>query len=226
MYLWTNSVYEPPRDKTNNVAVRPAKTQISLSIRPVWSESSLCAQWVAKGPSFLHADSKDSDQTGWMAMLIWVFAGRTLTLLVLSWGGSYELLYSLNQNKYHCILSLLALSEHLFDCKQYSRALNLSLSHFYWLDMTEIILSCLKNDFNAHFIEFPSLVFFSLMAMVSLMDRVWLPSGWSRMSRAASGSMSRAGPTRGCPSLSHGSPPTRQLTTVYLALTKETRCYL
>ena len=79
---------EPPRDKTNNVAVRPAKTQISLGIRLVWSESSLCAQWVAKGPSFLHADSEDSDQTGRMPRLIWVFAGRTLTLLVLSRGGS------------------------------------------------------------------------------------------------------------------------------------------
>ena len=74
--------------KTNNVAVRPAKTQISLGIRPVWSESSLCAQWVAKGPSFLHADSEDSAQTGRMPRLIWVFAGRTLTLLVLSRGGS------------------------------------------------------------------------------------------------------------------------------------------
>ena len=57
--------------------VRPAKTQISLGIRPVWSESSLCAQWVAKDPSFLHADSEDSDQTGRMTRLIWVFAGRT-----------------------------------------------------------------------------------------------------------------------------------------------------
>ena len=28
---------EPPHDKTNNVAVRQAKTQISLGIRPVWS---------------------------------------------------------------------------------------------------------------------------------------------------------------------------------------------
>ena len=37
--------------------VHPAKTQMSLGIRPVWSESSLCAQWVAKDPSFLHADS-------------------------------------------------------------------------------------------------------------------------------------------------------------------------
>ena len=57
--------------------VRPAKTHISLGIRPVWSESSLCAQWVAKDPSFLHADSEDSDQTGRMPRLIWVFAGRT-----------------------------------------------------------------------------------------------------------------------------------------------------
>ena len=32
--------------------VRPVKTQISLGIRPVWSEPSLCAQWVAKDPSF------------------------------------------------------------------------------------------------------------------------------------------------------------------------------
>ena len=68
---------EPPHDKTNKMAVRPAKTQISLGIRPVWSESSLCAQWVAKDPSFLHADSEDSNQTGRMPRLIWVFAGRT-----------------------------------------------------------------------------------------------------------------------------------------------------
>ena len=35
--------YKPLRDKINNVAVRPAKTQISLGIRPVWSESLLSA---------------------------------------------------------------------------------------------------------------------------------------------------------------------------------------
>ena len=69
--------YEPPRNKTNKMTVRPAKTQISLGIRPVWSETSLCAQWVAKDPRFLHADSEDSDQTGRMPRLIWVFAGRT-----------------------------------------------------------------------------------------------------------------------------------------------------
>ena len=55
----------------------------------VWSESSLCAQRVAKDPSFLHANSKDSDQTGRMPRLIWVCAGRTLILLILSSRGSY-----------------------------------------------------------------------------------------------------------------------------------------
>ena len=43
--------------------VRQAKSQISLCIHTVWSESSLCAQLVANDPSFLHADSDDSDQT-------------------------------------------------------------------------------------------------------------------------------------------------------------------
>ena len=52
-------IFEPPHDKSNKMTVHPAKSQISLGIRPIWSESLLCAQWVAKDPSFLHADSKD-----------------------------------------------------------------------------------------------------------------------------------------------------------------------
>ena len=52
-------IYEPPYHRTNKITVHPAKTQISLSICPVWSESSLCAEWVAKDPSFLHGDSED-----------------------------------------------------------------------------------------------------------------------------------------------------------------------
>ena len=39
---------------------------------------------------FLHADSEDCDQTGWMPRLTRVFAGRTATLLVLSCRGSYS----------------------------------------------------------------------------------------------------------------------------------------
>ena len=61
------------------MAVRQVKTQISPGICPVWTESLLCAQLVAKGLRFLHVDSEDSDQTGWLPRLIWVFAGRTLT---------------------------------------------------------------------------------------------------------------------------------------------------
>ena len=71
-WLSMDFTFEPPHDKTNKMTVRPAKTLISLGIRPVWSESSLCTQWVAKDPSFLHADSEDSDQTGRMPRLIYM----------------------------------------------------------------------------------------------------------------------------------------------------------
>ena len=54
----------PRYDKTNTMSVRPAKTHISLGVRPVWSESLLSAEWVAKDTSFLHADSEDSDHIG------------------------------------------------------------------------------------------------------------------------------------------------------------------
>ena len=43
---------------------RTAKTLVRLGGCPVWPESSLYAQYVAKDPSFLHADSEDSDQAG------------------------------------------------------------------------------------------------------------------------------------------------------------------
>ena len=53
--------------------MRPAKTQINLGIRLVWSESSLSAWW-----------KLGSLATHWVHS-----AGRTVILLVLSWGGSY-----------------------------------------------------------------------------------------------------------------------------------------
>ena len=42
---WTKSrkTLEPWHDKTNKMSMHPAKTRISLGIRPVWSESSLSA---------------------------------------------------------------------------------------------------------------------------------------------------------------------------------------
>ena len=82
--------YEPRHDKTNKWVCTQRR------LRSTWAsaqsdQSSLCTQWVAKDTSFLHADSEDSDQTGRMPSLIWVFAGRTLTLLVLSCRSSYNL---------------------------------------------------------------------------------------------------------------------------------------
>ena len=72
---------EPPHDKTNKMTMRPAKTQISLGIHSVWPESSLSA-WRKLGSLAIHwAHSEDSDQTGWMPRLIWVFAGRTYHLV-------------------------------------------------------------------------------------------------------------------------------------------------
>ena len=71
--------------------VHPGKTQISLGVCPVWSKSLLCAQWVAKDPRFLLANSEDSDQPGrWMPRLIWVFAGCTDDFVALSWGSSIK----------------------------------------------------------------------------------------------------------------------------------------
>ena len=46
-------IYKPLRDKTNKMSVRPAKTLISLVIRPVWSESSLSA-WRKLGSLATH----------------------------------------------------------------------------------------------------------------------------------------------------------------------------
>ena len=63
--------------KRNFGHVRPAKIQISLRIRAVWSESSLSAFSIAKDTKILYADNEDSDQTARMRRLIWVFVGRT-----------------------------------------------------------------------------------------------------------------------------------------------------
>ena len=55
---------------------------------PVWSESSLYAWRKLVSLATHQAHSEDSDQTGRMPRLIWVFAGRTVILLVLSGGCS------------------------------------------------------------------------------------------------------------------------------------------
>ena len=57
--------------------VRPTKTQISLRIRAVWSESSLSTLKNFASLAIQIAHSEDSDQTARMRSLIWIFTGRT-----------------------------------------------------------------------------------------------------------------------------------------------------
>ena len=78
----------PRHDKTNKMSVCPAKTQ-SLGICPVWSV--LCAQWVAKDPRFLHADSED-----W---LDWVDAQADLSL---RWAHTHFVGFVMSRLKWNC----------------------------------------------------------------------------------------------------------------------------
>ena len=59
---------EPAHDKTNKMACASREDSACVSIQS--DQSLLCAQWVAKDPSYLHADSEDSDQSGQMPRLI------------------------------------------------------------------------------------------------------------------------------------------------------------
>ena len=85
---WFNKYIWATAQKTNTMACAPSKDSDQPVHPPSLTRIFAVPQWVAKDPSFLHADSEDSDQTGWMPRLIWVFAERTVILLVLSCGGS------------------------------------------------------------------------------------------------------------------------------------------
>ena len=64
------SLNEPPRDKTNILPHVPSEDSDQPGHPPSLISLRCCAQWVAKDPSFLHADSEDSDQIGRMSRLI------------------------------------------------------------------------------------------------------------------------------------------------------------
>ena len=102
LFSW-DTWYELQNDKTNKIPVRQAKTQISLGIRPVWSESSLSA-WRNFGSLASNwADSEDSDQTGWMPKLIWIIDGRTGDFVgyVMRWFIAF-LAYCSNKTRSYC----------------------------------------------------------------------------------------------------------------------------
>ena len=59
--------------------VRPAKIQVSLRIRTVWSDSSLCTFWIAKDANVFPTDNDDSLQTA---------SGAYVRRYIFSSGGS------------------------------------------------------------------------------------------------------------------------------------------
>ena len=88
-------IFQPPYDKTNKWHVRPAKTQISLGIRPVLSESSLSA-WrqlgsLATGWAQANTLIRLGGCPGWSESS----TGRTSILLVVSLGGSFLVSFSI-----------------------------------------------------------------------------------------------------------------------------------
>ena len=67
--------FEPAHNK--NTKWRVPSQDSDQPVHPPSDQSSQYTQWVAEDPMFLHTDSEDSDQTGRIPRLIWVFAGRT-----------------------------------------------------------------------------------------------------------------------------------------------------
>ena len=135
--IWWVFSFEPPHNKTKKKKkkwhVRPAKTQISLGISTDWSESSLSG-WRKLGSLATHlTHGEDSDQTGRMPRLIWVLAGRTATLLVLSLGGSFALPNSINVIVNHFnIDKYLVIRQCLKSCKWKMFMIPFELTLIYW----------------------------------------------------------------------------------------------
>ena len=126
---------EPLVTKPTKWQMCPAKTQISLGILPVWSESSLSAWRKLGSLATQWAHSEDSDQTGQMPRLIWVFVGRTV---ILSWGGSCE----------HLPLSV-TLPWHIFTQTDHMVSILVAASYIYY--HKHGLLPCNRRQNNINF---------------------------------------------------------------------------
>ena len=95
---------------SKHLAVRPAMTQISLGIRPIWSESSLSAHWVAKDLRFLHADNEDwSDWADAQADLSFRWAHTHFVGFVMS-RLSFDVLFLFLLDVYDTVPNLIEIS--------------------------------------------------------------------------------------------------------------------
>ena len=86
--LHSKSLMSRNTAKDTSWLVSPSKTQISLRIRAVWSESSMTTLWVAKGPTFLKTENLVSDQTVGLRRLIRFFTVRRCHLVLYAGYGS------------------------------------------------------------------------------------------------------------------------------------------
>ena len=77
--------YEPPHDKTNRISCAPSKDSDQSGHPPSLFRAFAVSMKKAVSLATYWAHSIGSDQTG----RLWVFAGRTVILLVLSLGSSY-----------------------------------------------------------------------------------------------------------------------------------------
>ena len=77
----SNKLINRSTTKQTKWHVCPAKTQLSLCIHLVWSESSLCAQWVAKDTVLIHvADAQADPSLRWAhRSFCWFCGGLTST---------------------------------------------------------------------------------------------------------------------------------------------------
>ena len=88
LFLWLKLITRTDSWQTQQNDCAPSEGSDLPGHPPSLIRVFACTPWVAKDLRFLHADSEGSDQTGRMPRLIWAFAGRTVTLLVLSCRGS------------------------------------------------------------------------------------------------------------------------------------------
>ena len=74
-------IWAAVRQNQQNDMCAQRRLRSSLGICPVWSESSLSASGKFMSLTTHKAHSEDSDPTGWMPRLIWVFTGRTVNFV-------------------------------------------------------------------------------------------------------------------------------------------------
>ena len=82
MLFWPHSDVSKRWRQMSHDMTKPAKLVCTQRrLRSAWAsaqsdQSSLCAQWAAKDPRFLHADSEDSDQPGHRTVKTLIRLGR------------------------------------------------------------------------------------------------------------------------------------------------------